>query len=461
MLNRLFKLSAHGTTAGREIQAGLATFAAMAYILAVNPAILMHGFGADAAIGTDPSTLAYIATHSALVTVTALTAATATAIMAMLTNYPIALAPGMGINAFFAFSICLGAGVPWHEALGMVFVNGAIFLLLSLTGVREKIIRSLPHSLKLAITAGVGLFIAFIGLKNAGVIVPHPATLVTHGDFTSGPVALCLAGIALTGVLVTRRIPGAIVLGIAAITVVGFFVGDGHGRTVTARPAALFSAPASPAPVFLKLTFEFLRDGGALMKALPLIFTLLLVDMFDNLGTLIGVTTRAGLVDADGNLPKAGRALVADSLAAMLSALSGTSTVVSYIESASGVEAGGRTGLTTLTTAVLFLLALFLTPLILIVPAAATSPVLVIVGVLMLQAVTRIDLENFTVALPAALVVIGIPFTFSIAEGIGLGLIAASVLAFGLGRPRSLPVAGHLIALVFFLKFFLIFPFAP
>jgi AGZA family xanthine/uracil permease-like MFS transporter len=209
----------------------------------------------------------------------------------------------------------------------------------------------------------------------------------------------------------------------------------------------------------MKLTFGFLQDAGALMKAVPFIVALLLVDMFDNLGSLIGVTTRAGLTDRDGNLPKAGRALVADSFAAILSALAGTSTVVTYVESASGVEAGGRTGLTSLTTAALFLCALFLTPLILIVPAAATSPALVVVGVLMLQSITRIDLDDFLVALPAALIVIGIPLTFSIAEGIGLGVVAAAFLALGTGRPRSLPVAGYVIAVVFFLKFFHIFPF--
>ncbi|MFA6961637.1 MAG: NCS2 family permease [Opitutaceae bacterium] len=460
MLNRFFKLSAHGTTTGRELQAGLATFAAMAYILAVNPSILMAGFGVDPAIGTDPASAGYIATHGALVTVTAITAALATIIMALMTNYPLALAPGMGINAFFAFSICLGAGILWHEALGMVFVNGFVFLLLSLTGVREKVIRALPHSLKLAVTAGIGLFIAFIGLRNAGVIVPHPATLVSYGDFSSGSAALCLAGIVLTGVLIARRIPGAIVISIAAITVAGLFVVDGQGGTITPWPAGIFSVPASPAPVFLKLSFGFLQDFGAFMKALPFIFALLMVDMFDNIGSLIGVTTRAGLTDSEGNLPKAGRALVADSIAAMLSALNGTSTVVTYIESASGVEAGGRTGLTTITTAFLFLAALFLTPLILIIPAAATAPALVAVGVLMLQAVTRIDFDDFLIALPAALVVIGIPLTFSIAEGIGLGMVAAAVLALGTGRPRSLPITGYIIAMVFFLKFFHMFPFS-
>ena len=348
MLQRLFQLDRNRTTPAREFQAGLTTFAAMAYILAVNPAILANA-------GMD---------KGALVTVTALTAALATAIMALLTNYPIALAPGMGINAFFTFTIVLGKGLPWSEALGMVFVNGLIFLALSLTGIREKIIAAIPHALKIAVTCGIGLFIAFIGLKNGGVIVANPATFVGAGDFASGPVALCLAGVFLTIILVARGVPGAIVISIAVITLIGLFVPAAGGTKVTQLPSALIAAPHSPAPVFLKLTFNFLTSWTAFTVALPLILTLLLVDMFDNIGTLIGVTKRAGLLAADGTLPKAGRALLADSLATIASALFGTSTVVSYIESASGVEAGGRTGLTSLTTAGFFLLALFFTPLI-------------------------------------------------------------------------------------------------
>ncbi|MBI2516250.1 MAG: NCS2 family permease [Opitutae bacterium] len=443
MLSRFFHLDRHGTTVGRELQAGLTTFAAMAYILAVNPAILANA-------GMD---------RAALVTVTALTAAVATALMALLTNYPIALAPGMGINAFFTFSICLGKGVPWPEALGMVFVNGLIFLILSVTGVREKIIAAIPVSLKIAITCGIGMFIAFIGLKNGGVIVANPATYVGPGDFTGGQVWLCLAGIALTAVLVARQVPAAIVLGMAAITLLGLVVPNGQGSTVTPHPAALFSLPASVDPVFLKLSFNFLKSGEGMLAALPLILTLLLVDMFDNLGTLIAVTKRAGLVDAEGRLPNAGRALLADSIATLLSALSGTSTVVSYIESASGVAAGGRTGLTSLTTAGLMLLALFLTPLILIVPAAATAPALVIVGVFMMQSVVEIKMDDFATAAPAVLTIFAIPLTFSIASGIGLGLILAAALALALGRPRSFTPVGYVVAAVFFLEFFKIWPF--
>jgi len=342
----------------------------------------------------------------------------------------------------------------------MVFVNGVIFLLLSVTGVREKIVRAIPYSLKMAITCGIGLFIAFIGLKNGGVIVSNPATFVSHGNFSSGPVALCLAGIAITLGLVARKVPGAIIIGIAVTTVLGVFVSNGAGGNVTNLPGSLFSLPASPEPVFLKLEFGFLQDWTALQAALPLILTLLMVDMFDNIGTLIGVTKRAGLLDDQGNLPKAGRALIADSIAAILSSLGGTSTVVSYIESAAGVEAGGRTGLTSVTTAVLMLLALLLTPLILAIPAAATAPALVVVGIFMLQSVTEIKMEQFTIAAPAMLTILCIPLTFSIAEGIGIGLIAAAILAVVTGRAREFPIAGYVIAAVFFLQFFQIFPFS-
>jgi AGZA family xanthine/uracil permease-like MFS transporter len=443
MLRRFFRLEEHGTTIGREVQAGLTTFAAMAYILAVNPAILAN-------TGMD---------KGALVTVTALTAAVATGLMALLTNYPLALAPGMGINAFFTFTICLGKHVPWQEALGMVFVNGLIFLALSVTGVREKIIASIPAPLKVAVTCGIGIFIAFIGLKNGGVIVANPETFVAPYDAMSGPVAICLAGIGLTAVLVAYRVPGAIVLGMLAATAAGLVVPAGGGAMVTQLPASLVALPHSPAPVMLKLSFHFLTHVSAFETALPLILTLLLVDMFDNIGTLIAVTKRAGLLDAQGRLPKAGRALLADSCATVLSALCGTSTVVTYIESASGVAAGGRTGLTALTTAGLMLLALFLSPLILAVPAAATAPALVIVGIFMMQSVVEIPMDDFAAAAPAILTIFAIPLTFSIAQGLGLGILAAALLALALRRPRDLPPLGYVVAAIFFLDFFRLWPF--
>ncbi|MGA2052533.1 MAG: NCS2 family permease [Opitutales bacterium] len=443
MLAARFLLRQHGTTVPRELQAGLTTFAAMAYILAVNPSIL-------AASGMPAP---------ALVTVTGLTAAFATALMAFLTNYPIALAPGMGINAYFAFTICGLNGVPWPDALGMVFINGLLFLLLSVTGVREKIIEAIPLSLKLAIAGGIGLFIAFIGLKNGGVIVADPDTFVRAGDLSHGAPALCLAGIVLTAWLVARKTPGAIVLGMLAITLAGLFVSAGAGQTVTVLPSSLVSRPASPAPIFLHLRFHFLENWPAFLNALPIILTLLIVDLFDNLGTLIALAKRIGLLDSEGRLPRAGRALIADSLATILSALFGTSTVVCYIESAAGIEAGGRTGLTSLTTAALMLLALFFTPLILSIPAAATAPALVVVGILMMQPVAEIQLGDFATAAPAVLTLLAIPLTFSISDGLGLGLICAALLALALGKPRSFPAAGYVVAAIFFLDFFKIWPF--
>ena len=431
MLNRLYRLDQSGTTVGRELQAGATTFAAMAYILAVNPAIL--------AVAGMP--------QAALITVTAITAAVSTLLMGFLTNYPLALAPGMGINAYFAFTVCLGLGVSWQSALGLVFVNGCIFLALSVSGVREKIIAAIPHQLKLAITCGIGLFIAFIGLKNGGIVVANAATFVTHGNLGAPPVLLCFGGILLTAVLIARRVPGAIILSILAVTAAGLLVSDGKGGHVTTMPAALFSLPASPAPTFLQLNFDLLLHDFA--KALPIILTLLLVDMFDNIGTLIGVTQRAGLLDKDGKLPKAGRALVADSIAAILSSLFGTSTVVSYIESAAGVEAGGRTGLTGATAAVLFLLALFLTPVILAIPAVATAPALVIVGVFMFQSVAQLKLDDFAETAPIFLIIAGIPLSFSIAEGIGLGLIAYAVLHLATGRAKQASLLTYGLALIF------------
>ena len=443
MVSRFFQLESRGTTPFREFQAGLTTFAAMAYILAVNPEILAN-------TGMD---------KGALVTVTAITAAVATTLMALFTNYPIAMAPGMGINAFFTFTICIGKGLPWNEALGMVFINGIVFLSLSVSGIREKIIASIPLGLKIAVTCGVGLFIAFIGLKNGGVIVADKATFVGHGDFTAGPTWLCLAGIVFTALLVSRKVPGAIVLGILAVTVAGLFTSDGTGSTVTNLGGGVFSLPHSAAPVFGKLTFGFLKSWSAFRVAVPLIFTLLLVDMFDNIGTLIGVSKRAGLLDENGRLPRAGRALLADSIATILSAICGTSTVVSYIESASGVEAGGRTGLTAIWVAIFMLLALFLSPLILAIPPCATAPALVIVGIFMMQSVVEIDMTDFETAAPAVLTIFAIPLTFSIAQGIGIGLICSVLLSVGMGRASKVPAIGYIVAAMFFLSFFKIPPF--
>ena len=436
MLERIFRLRENGTTAGREVVAGLTTFAAMAYILAVNPAILKNAGMPEAA----------------LVTATALSAAVATLLMALLTNFPLALAPGMGINAFFAFSICIGMKIPWQSALGLVFINGFLFLLLSITGVREKILAAIPSPMKIAISAGIGLFIAFIGLENGGLIVANQATLVNMGDLSRPDVALFAGGILLTCLLIARGVPGAIIVSMALVTALGLFVPKASGGTVTTLPTAWLSLPASLEPTFLRLNFDLLFTDH--LKALAIILTLLLVDLFDNLGTLIGVTRRAGIMDANGNIQRVGRALVADSVAAIISSLFGTSTVVSYIESAAGIQAGGRTGLTAITTAVCFVLALFLTPLILMVPAAAVAPALVAVGLIMFQEVVHLDLSDFQVAAPSILTILMMPLSFSISTGIGLGLIMLSVLSLGSGSFGKATAITHILAFIFLLHFF-------
>jgi AGZA family xanthine/uracil permease-like MFS transporter len=436
MLERLFKLQHHGTTVARELQAGATTFAAMAYILAVNPAIL-------AAAGMP---------REGLVTVTAVAAAVSTLLMALFTNFPLALAPGMGINAYFAFTVCLGLGVPWPSALGLVFLNGFAFLALSVSGIREKIINGIPFQLKMAITCGVGLFIAFIGLKNGGLIIADANTLVTHGNLGTPSVLLFFAGLILTIILVTRGVPGAIILSILAITLTGLVVPDGQGGHLTRWPDSIVAAPASMSATFFQLDFHFLTQDP--VKAVTVILTLLLIALFDNIGTLIGVAQRAGLLDHEGRLPGAGRALIADSIAVILSSLFGTSNVVSYIESASGVAAGGRTGLTGVAVAVLFLLALFFTPLILAMPAVATAPALVVVGIFMFQSVVKLNLKDFHQVAPAFLIIVCTPLTFSIAEGIGLGLIGFALIHLCTGRGKEVSWLMYVLAAIFGLHLF-------
>lgn len=436
MLQRLFKLAQHGTTPGLEVQAGCTTFAAMAYILAVNPAIL-------AAAGMPVE---------GLITVTAVSAAVSTLIMAFSTNFPLALAPGMGINAYFAYTVCLGLGVPWQQALGLVFINGLAFLALSLSGIRERIINVIPFQLKMAITCGIGLFIAFIGLKNGGVIAAHPETLVTHGALGSPPVLLCLGGIILTVVLMIRRVPGGIILSILAITLAGLIVPDGQGGTVTRLPERFVSMPASMSDTFMQLNLGYFTDD--FLKATTVVLTLLLIALFDNVGTLIGVTQRAGLLDKNGHLPGAGRALVADSLGVIASSIFGTSNVVSYVESASGVEAGGRTGLVGVTVAVLFVLALFFTPVIQAIPAVATAPALVVVGIFMFQSVAHLKLEELRDVAPAFIIILTTPLTFSIAEGIGLGLVAYALIQLMTGRARETSWLVYILAAIFAMHLF-------
>ena len=433
-LEAFFQLSDHGTSVRTEIIAGLTTFAAMAYILAVNPAIL-------ASSGMD---------LGAVITATALASAIMTAVMALATNYPIALAPGMGVNAFFTYTICLGMKVPWPAALGMVFCGGALFLALTFTGIRQKIIEAIPVELKIAISCGIGLFIGFIGLKNGGIIAADPVTFVKAGNLSSPSALLVLFGIILTAVLVWRKVRGAMVLSILALTVMGLFIPTPDGKgTLTSLPSKLIDTPASLAPTFLALDLSYVIHN--LSRAIPLILALLFVDLFDNMGTLIGVCQRAGLLDAQGNLPKIGRALAADASAAMVGSVLGTSTVTSYIESAAGVEEGGRTGLTALVVSLCFLLALVFHPIIRIIPLAATAPALVTVGIFMMQGIVKLDLEDFAKALPAVIIILLMPLTFSISEGLAIGFVIYAAFMLGAGRYREVSWTGWILAGLFLL----------
>jgi adenine/guanine/hypoxanthine permease len=437
MVERLFALRINRTTVLRETVAGLTTFAAMAYILAVNPSIL-------SATGMD---------KGALITATAIASAVMTIIMALATNYPIALAPGMGLNAFFAFTICGAKGVPWPAALGLVFYSGLIFLALSVSGLRQKIVEAIPLDLKLAITAGIGFFIAFIGLKNGGVVVANPATFVSLGDLSKPGPLLVVVGIILTAILVTRRVPGAIVINIGILTIAGLFILDSHGKSLTAWPESFLNFPASLEPTLFKLDLGYFWRHP--FETLPLLLALLFVDLFDNMGTLIGVSKRAGLLDEQGNLPKVGRAFMADACAAMFGSCLGTSTVTSYIESAAGVEAGGRTGLTVIVTAICFLLALFLTPLILVIPALATAPALVIVGAFMLQGLSELNLRDFAKAAPAFVTIVTMPLAFSISEGLAFGLLTYVGIQLGNGEGAKLSWVTYALAGLFLLHFVL------
>jgi AGZA family xanthine/uracil permease-like MFS transporter len=433
---RWFGIRRAGSTPGREVIAGLTTFAAMAYILAVNPGMLSE-------TGMD---------KGALISATALASAIMTAVFALATNYPIALAPGMGMNGFFTYTLCLQHGIPWQAALGMVFVSGFLFLALSVTGARRKIIEAIPPELKAAISCGIGLFIAFIGFQKAGIVTDHQATLVTVGDMGSPPALLALGCLILAAALVWKRVQGAILISIAVGTLVGLFLPDSQGGTITRLPDGedgfrLIALPASLKPLFLQLDIgHVLRNLFALF---PLILALLFVDLFDNMGTLIGVSRRAGLLDAQGHLPRLGRALTADASAAMVGSTLGTSTVTSYIESAAGVEAGGRTGLTALVVSLCFLAAMFFHPLIQLVPSVATAPALILVGVFMMQSIAEIPWEKLTIALPAALTILLMPLTYSISEGLAIGFLSWTLIELATGGWRRPGVAGWALAALF------------
>lgn len=429
MLEKLFGLSEHGTTVRTEVMAGVTTFLTMAYIIFVNPSILK-------AAGMD---------EGALFTTTCLAAAFGTLMMGLYANYPVATAPGMGLNAYFAFGVVLGIKLPWQTALGAVFLSAVLAMALSLSPLREYVVNAIPKSLKLAISAGIGLFLGIIALENAGIIVAHPVTLVTLGKITQPTVLLAAVGFLLMIALDYRKVPGALIVAILGVAAVGIAAGLSPFRGFVA-------APPSIAPTFLQMDL-----GGALgIGVLAIVFTFFFVDFFDTTGTLVGVAHRAGMLDKDGRLPRLRKALVADSSASMMAAVLGTSSTTSYIESAAGVKAGGRTGLTAVTVAVLFLLSLFFAPLALSIPAYATAPALLFVACLMTRGLAEIDWEDVTEYAPAVVCALAMPLTFSIAHGIAFGFIAYAGCKLLAGRPNDVHPAVYAIAALFLVKFALL-----
>nr|WP_103895268.1 NCS2 family permease [Caloramator fervidus] len=423
---KVFKLSQNKTNVRTEIVAGFTTFMTMAYVLIVNPQILSN-------TGMD---------KGALFSATALSAAIATLVMAFHANYPFALAPGMGLNAFFAFTVVLGMKYPWQVALTAILIEGLIFILLSVTPVREMIVNAIPLTIKHAVSVGIGFFIAFIGVRSAGIVVNSEATGVTLGNLKSPEVLLAIIGLIIMGYLLARGVKGALLIGILITTLLGIPL------KVTPIPSSIISAPPSLSPIFFKFDFSKVLTGEFLI----VMFTFLFVDMFDTVGTLVGVASKADMLDKDGKLPRARQALLADAIGTTFGAILGTSTVTTYVESAAGVAEGGRTGLTAFTVAVLMLLSLFFAPIFTIVPSAATAPALIIIGLFMLSPIFKINFEDYTEAIPAFLTIIMMPFTYSIAEGLVFGIVSYVVLKIISGRYKEVSGTMYVLAILFILK---------
>jgi AGZA family xanthine/uracil permease-like MFS transporter len=425
-LERYFGFAAHQTTWRTELIAGLTTFVTMAYIIFVNPAILSQTGMPLAAVTTS----------------TCLCAAIGSILMGALANYPLALAPGMGLNAYFTYTVVKGMGVPWQTALGAVFLSGIIFLLLTFGGIRQRLVAAIPHQLHAAVAGGIGLFIAFIGLRNAGIIVPSATTTVTLGNLHDHATQLALFGIVLIAVLQAYRVKASMLIGVLGTLALGILLHQAPYRPSPFNPSAM-SATA----------FHLDIRGALKMNALEIIFVFLFVDLFDNIGTLVAVTERANLIAEDHTIPRLDRIFFADASATVVGSLAGTSTVTSYIESSAGVAAGGRTGVTAITTGLLFLLAIFVAPVVGAIPDFATSPALVLVGALMLAGAARIDWDEPRIAIPSFLTIVTIPLTYSIATGLSFGMISFAVLELATGRGRRQHWMLYLLAALFLARF--------
>jgi len=426
MLEKLFGFNPKETTLRTEIMAGITTFLTMAYILAVNPNILGE-------TGMD---------KGALFTTTVLMSALPTIFMALYAKLPLALAPGMGLNAFFAYTVCLVMGYSWQFALTAVFLEGLIFLLLTVTNLREKIVDVIPNALKNAISAGIGLYIAFIGLQGAGIIVNNDATLVSLGDLTTGSALLGAIGVIVTSILLVKDVKGALLWGILATTLIGIPLG-------VTKINGVFSTPPSIEPIFMQFEWSQIFTKEMVI----IVFTFLFVDLFDCIGTVIGVANRAGMVKEDGKIPHLKEVFMVDSISTAAGAVMGTSTVAVYVESAAGVNEGGRSGVTAFVTGICFILALFFAPLFLAIPAAATTPVLVLVGLMMMSSVLKIDFNNYAEAIPAFICVLLMPLTYSISEGIVLGHLSYIFINLLSGNYKKMTVGMYILAAFFLIKF--------
>ncbi len=425
MIERYFRLAENQTTVRQEMLGGLTTFLTMAYIVVVNPQIL-----AQAGMPVE-----------GVVFATCLSAAVATLVMGLYARYPIALAPGMSLNAYFTYSVCLSMHVPWRTALGVVFLSGVLFLVLTVTRVREQIVNGMPDCLKHSTATGIGFFIAFVGLRNAKLVVANAATFVGLGSFADKEVQTACFGIVLTLFLMARKVNGAILIGIVGTTLLGM------SRGISQWPAAIFSMP-HPSSTFLQLDLR----GAIHLGFLEILFAFLFVDLFDNVGTLVGVCEQGGFIK-DGKIPRVGRALVADATGTIFGALAGTSTVTSYIESVAGIAAGARTGLSNVVVAALFLVAMFCSPLAAAIPGYATAPALILVGALMTQSIAHIDWADFSEAVPAFITMLATPLTFSIATGLSLGLISYTVAKIAVGKIREINVLVWILTVLFILRY--------
>ncbi|GAE03652.1 xanthine/uracil/thiamine/ascorbate permease family protein [Clostridium botulinum B str. Osaka05] len=430
-MENYFKLKENDTTFKTEILAGITTFMTMAYILVVNPGILSQA-------GMD---------FGAVFTATALSAALATMLTGLYAKLPFAQAPGMGLNAFFAFTIVKQMGYSWEFALTAVFLEGIIFILLTAFNVREAIVNSIPNNIKKSISVGIGLLIAFIGLDNAHVVI-HPkdgGTIVALGNITSGDALLAIIGILITGILLAKNIRGALLIGIVITTLIGIPMG------ITKVPTSFFSMPPSLSPIFLKFEWHNIFTPNMFIA----LFTLLFMDMFDTVGTLVGVATKAKMLDKNGNVPRVKEALFCDAIGTTLGACLGTSTVSTFVESASGVAEGGRTGLTAVSTATMFLIALFISPLFIMIPAPATAPSLILVGLFMMSPIKEIELEDFTEAIPAFLTIIMMPLSYSISDGIVFGVVSYIVIKTLTRKVKDISLTTFIVGALFVLKFFI------